>query len=172
MGVIYVGFIGAIIFGKVLRIHSRAQVEFSNPIVVRYGSGIANDFQISEDGMIPCPVLEFRVVNKMYDEVGGEIMDANMNCVAILGAPLHKIQVKRSISCSSHITHVAEKSEPTDKALFAKLFIGSEQNPFFKHSWLVQHTLNEDSLLLSIQVRKMIKKIMVDGLQNIMLLWV
>ena len=121
VGVIYVGFIGAIIFGKVLRIHSRAQVEFSDPIVVRYGSGIANDFQISEDGMIPCPVLEFRVVNKMYDEVGGEIMDANMNCVAILGAPLHKIQVKRSISCSSHITHVAEKSEPTDKALFAKI---------------------------------------------------
>ena len=119
--------------------------------------------------MIPCPVLEFRVVNKMYDEVGGEIMDANMNCVAILGAPLHKIQVKSSISCSSHITHVAEKSEPTDKALIAKLFIGSKKNSFFKNSCLV-HTLNEDSLLLSIQVRKMIKKIMVDGLQNIMLL--
>ena len=82
MGIIYAGFIGVIIFGKVLRIHSRAQVEFSDPIVVRYGSGIANDFQISEDGMTPCPVLEFRVVNKMYDEVGGEIMDANMNCVA------------------------------------------------------------------------------------------
>ena len=35
---------------------------------------------------IPCPVLEFRVVNRLFGETGGEIMDATLNCVANVDA--------------------------------------------------------------------------------------
>ena len=37
MGILYTGFCGAILFGKVVRSQSNAQVYFSDPIVVRYG---------------------------------------------------------------------------------------------------------------------------------------
>lgn len=35
---------------------------------------------------IPCPVLEFRIVNRLFSEVGGEIMDASLNVVANINA--------------------------------------------------------------------------------------
>ncbi len=93
LGVIYAGFCGAILFGKVLRIQSYAQVFFSDPIVIRYGSGVEEytDYQeIKTDGivkkLIPCPVLEFRIVNRLFGDVGGEIMDAKLNVVANIDA--------------------------------------------------------------------------------------
>ena len=92
LGVLYSGFCGAILFGKVLRIQSHAQVIFSDPVVIRYGSGLAEPGDV-DDGdndddlngtvkKIPCPILEFRVVNRLFHEVGGEIMDATLNVVA------------------------------------------------------------------------------------------
>ena len=81
-------------FGKVLRIQSHAQVIFSDAIVIRYGSGMqehcdegesSNDDN-SEDQKLPCPVLEFRIVNRLFDEPGGEIMDASLNVVANVNA--------------------------------------------------------------------------------------
>jgi len=101
LGVLYSGFCGAILFGKVLRIQSHAQVIFSDPIVIRYGSGVAEgaDYDNSPDSddegglgkslhakKIPCPVLEFRIVNRLFNEVGGEIMDATLNVVANVDA--------------------------------------------------------------------------------------
>lgn len=93
VGVLYSGFCGAILFGKVLRIQSHAQVIFSDPLVIRYGSGLTHgahddddkdkdDDDEEADPKIPCPVLEFRIVNRLYNEIGGEIMDATLNCVA------------------------------------------------------------------------------------------
>lgn len=99
MGVLYSGFCGAILFGKVLRIQSHAQVIFSDPIVIRYGSGVAegnengdgadSDDDLDHNGKpkkIPCPVLEFRIVNRLFNEAGGEIMDATLNVVANVDA--------------------------------------------------------------------------------------
>jgi hypothetical protein len=99
VGVLYSGFCGAILFGKVLRIQSHAQVMFSDPIVIRYGSGLAqigapsgsdseddDDLSANVKKKIPCPVLEFRVVNRLFHEVGGEIMDATLNVVANVDA--------------------------------------------------------------------------------------
>jgi len=93
LGVLYSGFCGAILFGKVLRIQSHAQVVFSDPIVIRYGSGVQqtsdendSDDEESTGKKIPCPVLEFRVVNRLFGETGGEIMDATLNCVANVDA--------------------------------------------------------------------------------------
>lgn len=87
----YSGFCGAILFGKVLRIQSYAQVTFSDPLLIRFGSGVSNadtpNATVSgcdEDSSVPVPfpILEFRVVNRLYNEPGGEIMDALLNVVA------------------------------------------------------------------------------------------
>ena len=88
-----------------MRIQSHAQVVFSDPILIRYGSGVEqNDDHESDDASdddqqedngkqkkrkakkISCPVLEFRIVNRLFDEVGGEIMDARLNVVANVDA--------------------------------------------------------------------------------------
>lgn len=93
IGVLYSGFCGAILFGKVLRIQSHAQVIFSDPIVIRYGSGVETHLDEGEDEYtdsgkkkIACPVLEFRIVNRLYNDVGGEIIDATLNVVASIDA--------------------------------------------------------------------------------------
>lgn len=94
IGVLYSGFCGAILFGKVLRIQSHAQVIFSDPIVIRYGSGVENHNDEEEEEYeggnqkkkIMCPVLEFRIVNRLFNEVGGEIMDATLNVVTSVDA--------------------------------------------------------------------------------------
>lgn len=94
IGVLYSGFCGAILFGKVLRIQSHAQVIFSDPLLLRYGSGVSKNYEdangdVSSDeetNRAPCPVLEFRIVNRLFNEPGGEIMDATINVVANINA--------------------------------------------------------------------------------------
>jgi hypothetical protein len=100
VGMLFASMCGAILFAKVARIQSFAQVHFSDPIVVRYGSGVAVENSddkdlISDDGSvdtaadptrIPCPVLEFRINNRLNSTVGGEIIDASVNIVASIDA--------------------------------------------------------------------------------------
>jgi len=99
VGVLYAGFCGAILFGKVIRSQSQAQVFFSDPIVIRFGkkelaghgdednaaattgdeeTGGGNLVTINEGSKdkehnIPCPSLEFRLVNRLHDVNAGEI---------------------------------------------------------------------------------------------------
>lgn len=102
VGILFGSFCGAVIFGKVARIRSHAQVLFSDAIVIRYGTGVmAEHSEAVDDGSqsqmsgrdedienpnlsrhIPCPVLEFRVVNRLHATLGGEIIDGTMNIVA------------------------------------------------------------------------------------------
>jgi hypothetical protein len=91
----------AILFARIGRAQSYAQVLFSDPIVIRFGRGVlvdggseefepedesSDDTSGGESDRIPCPVLEFRLVNRMYGVVGGEIMDATMNVIASIDA--------------------------------------------------------------------------------------
>ena len=136
LGVLYAGFCGAILFSKVLRSQNTAQVFFSDPIVVRYGkmelydensSSVVEDNESKEydeeigeeknratnvsssepDGGIPCPSLEFRLVNRLHDVPSGEIVEAKLDCVAILDPNVSKtIDVKptdsdrQGVSCA------------------------------------------------------------------------
>jgi hypothetical protein len=94
IGVLYSGFCGAVLFGKVLRIQSHAQVIFSDPLVIRYGDGVepesfGEDLELGAPRNkfhIPCPVLEFRIINRLYSDVGGEIVDATLHAVANVDA--------------------------------------------------------------------------------------
>lgn len=95
VGILFASVCGAIVFAKVTRIASFAQVIFSEGIVIRYGDGVSNvDNDENSDNeeavkseeitlsKLPCPLLEFRVINRLHAELGGEIIDATMNIVA------------------------------------------------------------------------------------------
>lgn len=75
--------------------------------MIRYGKGVveaAND-DSSSDGdedeeqdaaHLPCPVLEFRVINRLNSTKGGEIMDATMNVVASIDESQAGTTVRRA----------------------------------------------------------------------------
>lgn len=103
VGVLFGGLTGAIIFGKVARVQSIAQVLFSHPICVRYGYGVSppkikkskkagesDDDDDNDDDEpdetaatknLPCPILEFRLLNELSNDDGGEIMNATIHVV-------------------------------------------------------------------------------------------
>ena len=109
---------GAIIFGKVARTQCFASTAFSDPIVVRYGTGLlseaaddsssAKSLEERDERNLPCPMLEFRVINRMHSAGGGEILNCTLNVVAsiseskatesLLDAVLHKSHRKKKLS--------------------------------------------------------------------------
>lgn len=108
LGVLYSGFCGAILFGKVLRIQSHAQVIFSDPLVIRYGKGVVegqhahgHESSDEESAKLPCPVVEFRIVNRLFSQPGGEIMDASLNVVANIDADDADLSLRHSYEVSS-----------------------------------------------------------------------
>ena len=106
VGVLFGGITGAVIFAKIARIQSIAPVAFSDPVVVRYGTGciqVAKDqdtigdieiSEVNEDEAaleLPCPILEFRMVNTMWNQKGGEIMDAGVMLVVSRLETTHEV---------------------------------------------------------------------------------
>jgi len=100
VGVLFSSLCAALMFAKVARAQSFAQVMFSDPMVIRYGTGVWSEEHDDDDdennnskdmkppaaSHIPCPVLEFRIVNKLSSLPGGEIIDATLNMVASIDA--------------------------------------------------------------------------------------
>jgi hypothetical protein len=105
VGVVYASLCAALMFAKVGRVQSFAQLTFSDPMVIRYGKALMttdgspddddydddDNCHTSGDGMIvmndqriPCPVLEFRIFNRLDSITGGEIMDATLNMTACI----------------------------------------------------------------------------------------
>lgn len=149
VGVLYSGFCGAILFGKVVRIQSHAHVIFSDPMVIRYGSGVEEDTEmdghpeddkensqnpnkdesqhdnvVNEDTplaaasvhkrkKVPLPVLEFRIVNKLFGQPGGEIMDASLTVVANIDARDADSTAHANYTDSDFRWHSREESNET-----------------------------------------------------------
>mmetsp|Transcript_2188 Transcript_2188/g.2829 ORF Transcript_2188/g.2829 Transcript_2188/m.2829 type:complete len:564 (-) Transcript_2188:109-1800(-) len=196
-GVLYAGFAGAIFFSKVSVIQCRAQVLFSDPIVIRYGKH-SNDFADSDDEeessddentkKVPCPVLEFRLVNLMYNQMYGEIVDAKLNCVVSINPEDVESVIQDNVRSDSHhskkdktpnitlgkwmkdihifqkkigqvITFNEDPSSPLGKKrAFLPMLIEASDHPFFKRVWVAKHILNETSPLLSAKARKLVKR--------------
>ncbi|GAX10049.1 hypothetical protein FisN_25Lh100 [Fistulifera solaris] len=101
-GILFASMCGAILVAKVARIQSFAQVNFSDPIVIRYGSGVSIDKEEREKDdpemedntleldehveRIPPPIMEFRINNRLHTIAGGEIIDATVNIIASIDA--------------------------------------------------------------------------------------
>mmetsp|Transcript_25535 Transcript_25535/g.39562 ORF Transcript_25535/g.39562 Transcript_25535/m.39562 type:complete len:462 (+) Transcript_25535:53-1438(+) len=76
IGILFAGFSGAILFTKLVSMQSIAFVEFSEPICIE----LTSDGPSKES---PCPVVTFKIVNKLGNETGGEIVDASLSCFVI-----------------------------------------------------------------------------------------
>merc|ERR1712151_210954 len=161
VGVLYAGFISAIMFGKVLRVMSQAQVTFSDPLLVRfehYNAAANKNMHIS------CPIVEFQIVNDCYNEQGGEIIDAVMTCMAIKNdskdvTSRNRISIGiKSSKMSQDMTDPNMDSEIKElHTTYSKVDIVSPKNPFFKRIWIAQHILDDQSPLLLPRVRKLIR---------------
>jgi hypothetical protein len=97
VGVLFASFCGAVIVGKVTRAKSTASTRFSHRIVLRFASGVLytdDDDDRCDIGVerpvteyekrrtrFPCPVLEFRVINALYNNPNGEIMNTKLSVV-------------------------------------------------------------------------------------------
>ena len=105
LGMVFSGLCAAVLVAKVNRTQAHAPVLFSDPIVIRYGLGRSSaqemdeastvdedgDSDMSTEGGMgekcwPVPVLEFRILNKLANRFGGEIMDCTLHASASIDA--------------------------------------------------------------------------------------
>mmetsp|Transcript_34396 Transcript_34396/g.69450 ORF Transcript_34396/g.69450 Transcript_34396/m.69450 type:complete len:539 (-) Transcript_34396:3704-5320(-) len=157
VGLLYAGMCAAILFGKIGRVQSHAQVQFSDAICITYGDGsdvlaaapperrelatpnIGAEGEGSTDGhRIACPVMQFQVINSLCNERGGEIMDAQLKLVAANNRK-------------------AGADEPT-MAMYRKVTLTEFEHPFFSRVWHGRHILDANSPLLNKFARSMIKR--------------
>lgn len=208
MGVLFAGSCGAILFGKVLRSQNHAQVFFSDPIVVRFGkkelsdasngSMEGHDEETGEEGSgslmmedsdtgIPCPSLEFRLVNRLHDTPSGEIVEANLACVAILDPKVSqlnealpnsddinntlsqfKVNEKTTVAELAKVLRDADTRQATRSLafhsadskqphMFTKISLDADEHPYFRRVWFGRHRLDENSPLLTPAARNRVK---------------
>ena len=112
IGVLSASLCSAIIFSKIARSQSVAHVIFSDTVVIRFGQellqstasastrniitrdSVRGHFGENGEGSFtryPCPILEFRVVNLLHDEKGGEILNCKLNVVS---STLHEVSMQ------------------------------------------------------------------------------
>ena len=101
VGVLFASLCSAIFVAKVSRLQNFAQVDFTDVVCIRYGSGVQDETETHNTGLrqrtntedvtandddsetkLECPILEFRLVNRMHNVPGGEIVDSRVNVVA------------------------------------------------------------------------------------------
>jgi len=141
VGVLFASMCGAILFAKVARIQSFAQVMFSDPIVIRYGTGVLveeGQDEKSDDGSssfenenIPCPCLEFRIVNSLNSTFGGEIIDASVNIVASIDASQACNTVRNAVNRRRRRGKKGKKGGPRGRGLIFRTAVEPkmDENP-------------------------------------------
>mmetsp|Transcript_21381 Transcript_21381/g.32589 ORF Transcript_21381/g.32589 Transcript_21381/m.32589 type:complete len:539 (-) Transcript_21381:467-2083(-) len=97
IGILFAGFCGAILFTKTLKSQREAHVVFSDPVCIHF----RHSRNLTENEK-PCPVMEFRIINKLSNKRGGEIVDAKVKCLMAIDsvkqsdAP-QKMELHRSV---------------------------------------------------------------------------
>ena len=118
-GILFTAMCAAIIFGKIIRVQSYANVDFSVPIVIKYGGGVAavncdddDDDDVEQDSMDPFPIMEFRIMNRLHaTSGGGEIVNARVKCVASIAEGEASDAVLIAAGCNTKTTAKMKSSE-------------------------------------------------------------
>lgn len=161
IGVLYAGFCGAILYGKVSKIYSEAMVRFSNKFVIRFGQNSHadhDDDDIHHDtpgtefenclskSMVDTsfPILIFRIVNELANnESYGDIMNVEISATASIGS---------KIVMNSTFKNVLPKK------YFRNVLVQPERVPVFSKAVYIRHHLNGTSHLLSKEIRRKIRR--------------
>jgi len=162
-GVCFSGASGAILFAKVAEISYKAQITFSSPMTIRFGSGVLfqdnDDESESEEDCFdkgkgkghPCPVLEFRILNKLHGIPNGVITDATISCAT--GS-----KEEKSALPQMELSDAETKRVILPRKVFRNCEIVNDCHPFFKRCWTASHILNQNSPLLIPKMRKRIER--------------
>jgi hypothetical protein len=136
IGVLFGGFASAIIIGKIARFQSIAHINFADIVCIRFGTAamledldddddeneeVIDESKINECINHPFPILEFRMINILSHERGGEILNASVKVLASVvnndcetKGHIRSLKIKSS---SSHPTLVGMAAGTTAQAL-------------------------------------------------------
>lgn len=163
VGVVYSGAAGAILYSKVEKIKGEGQVSFSDPCVVRFGSGLipigAEDENLSAltrektKHLCPCPVLEFRILNHNHHTSMGVIANSELHCLASVEDERQK---KGGDNNSIFIGEDSRVHLP--RRLFSTMELINGEHPFFRRCWTATHVIDEKSPLIEKKMREIIRK--------------
>jgi hypothetical protein len=172
VGVILAGFTGGIIFAKVTRLTQRARVQFSDPLLVKFGSGLSKNAQLTgtNDGFggnlstedleantnesnnvfnqSPFPVLEFRLANELHNMPSCEIIGSQVHAVVLIEAQEDGDEVNEELAKQIKLERLKRGSKARRKNSSAK------SNPFNSTSEVSTHsTLSSGSAEDNISAR-------------------
>ncbi|KAL3807295.1 hypothetical protein ACHAXA_002802, partial [Cyclostephanos tholiformis] len=165
LGLLFAGMCAAILFGKVNRVQSHANIIFANAVLLQQSDPAKNDNKTipdlapkSEDEenqlinsavSLPqeelkfvdqfngCPILKFQIVNEFSNREGSELVDCIMKVVGI-----------KFKSHSGRMT----------KSQYVRVNLVDFEHPFLSRVWHGVHILDATSPLLTDKARQRIKK--------------
>lgn len=130
VGVLFVSFCSAVMFGKLTSFQTQASCIFSSVMVVEYGDTEEDegeqeeedkDFEEKETLIYPYPTITFRIVNLLHSQNRGEIIDASVNVVATIEAKNAIIGIKNEKIFSDAL--VKRKGPPHTNSSRSDLFV-------------------------------------------------
>lgn len=171
IGILFGSIFAAILVARVARVQRFAQVSFSDLLVLRYGSGVEIEAREAEkeesEAMddieapitprpkvvpIPCPVLEFRITNRLHGIPRGEIIDGQVKVIAGLdGAQTvlyaeenagqqKKTRIRKNGSTNSRINRRTNSTASASRDIDAAAYTPSRLN----HPRFQQKGITED----------------------------
>jgi hypothetical protein len=178
VGIVYAGAAGAILYSKVEKIKGEGQVSFSDPCVIRFGSGLirvgADDDDDGDDdegddiqnekakNLCPCPVLEFRILNHNHHTPKGVIANSTLHCLASVEDEREETLdvTGRTISNKSFNRVMIEEDSRVNlpRRFFMKMELTNGEHPFFRRCWTATHVIDEKSPLIRNKMRERILK--------------
>lgn len=180
IGIVYAGAAGAILFSKVEKIKGEGQVSFSEPCVIRFGTGLkrlgaeedeeeeenTDEMKQSKD-LCPCPVLEFRVLNHNHHTSQGVIINSELKCLASVEDEKSESDhtgtsdgTLRFDSLQTINTNRVPKGSRIQlpRRLFLNMELTNGEHPFFRRCWTATHIIDEKSPLIRKKMRDRITK--------------
>lgn len=166
-GVLFAGSCGAIMFTKMYQVKYYARVEFSQPAVVRFGSGLMlnnddgeSDSDDNDDDTpatpprVVCPLLEFRILNSLHHLENASMADAAVSCSAGVFETGDRRETFVHMWGKSSRSMKRKKTVP--KKTYHRMEIMNDTHPLLMRSWCISHFLDEKSPLITEKLRKRI----------------
>lgn len=181
IGLAYAGICTAIMFGKIGRIQSHAQVTFGDTMCVEYGKrGKANEVRgmLSDRGIISARgilgEIDFDQVHQSSShdneqEITREVETNKPKKRGKLLCPIIKFQLVNQLANQDGgeildaqmnvMVRKEQESFPYEPiARFLRVELEEPSHPFFNRVWQGRHVLDENSPLVSVDARRMISK--------------